>query len=105
MAALAERTGTGSQRRAHCALLRELFGPVPFRAIKLDPSWLRWYDGTVRRVAQGIYDERAFDRLPILADALLDAGCDNEDMLAHCREQGALHARGCWVIDLLLGKS
>ena len=55
------------------------------------------------KLAQGIYEERAFDRLPILADALEDAGCDNADILSHCRGPGP-HARGCWVVDLLLGK-
>ncbi|HUR53438.1 MAG TPA: hypothetical protein VMZ71_04880 [Gemmataceae bacterium] len=55
-------------------------------------------------LANGIYEERAFDRLPILADALQDAGCDNDGILTHCRGDGA-HVRGCWVVDLLLGKS
>ena len=55
-------------------------------------------------LANLIYDERAFDRLPILADALEDAGCDDADILRHCREPGE-HVRGCWVVDLLLGKS
>ncbi|MBY0522805.1 MAG: hypothetical protein K2R98_05385 [Gemmataceae bacterium] len=54
-------------------------------------------------LAQSIYQERAFDRLPILADALEDAGCTNQAMLAHCRGPG-LHVRGCWVVDLLLKK-
>jgi hypothetical protein len=54
-------------------------------------------------LAQAIYDERAFDRLPILADALLDAGCDNEELLAHLRSEGP-HVRGCWAVDLILGK-
>jgi hypothetical protein len=49
------------------------------------------------------YDERAFERLPILADALMDAGCDNADILAHCRGPGP-HERGCWAVDLILGK-
>jgi hypothetical protein len=57
----------------------------------------------VRTLAVGIYKETAFDRFPILADALEDAGCDNADILNHCRGPGP-HVRGCWVIDLLLGK-
>jgi hypothetical protein len=69
--------------------------------VTLDPNWRT---STVLALAQGIYDERAFDRLPILADALEDAGCDNEEMLAHCRGAGP-HARGCWVVDLVLGKA
>lgn len=53
---------------------------------------------------EGIHDDRAFDRLPILADAFQDAGCENDDILAHCRGEGP-HVRGCWVVDLVLGKS
>lgn len=63
-----------------------------------------WRTSTVVALAQGIYDDRAFDRLPILADALQDAGCDNPDILNHCRDTGP-HARGCWVVDLVLGKA
>jgi hypothetical protein len=55
-------------------------------------------------MAQAIYDERAFDRMPILADALEEAGCPDQDFLGHC-QSGGEHVRGCWVIDLLLGKS
>jgi hypothetical protein len=52
-----------------------------------------------------IYAEQAFDRMPILADALQNAGCDNTDVLNHCRDTSLTHVRGCWVVDLLLGKS
>ena len=83
-------------------LVRDIIGN-PFRAIAVNPTWLTWNDGTVTRIAQTIYDDRAYDHFPILADALEDAGCDNADILAHCREPGE-HVRGCWVIDLLLGK-
>jgi hypothetical protein len=65
---------------------------------------LGWNDATIPKIARGIYEERAFDRLPVLHDALLDAGCDDEAILAHCRGAGP-HVRGCWVIDLILGKS
>jgi hypothetical protein len=57
----------------------------------------------VVRLAQSIYDDRAFDRLPVLADALEEPGCTNAEILAHCRLPGE-HVRGCWVVDLLLGK-
>ena len=80
-------------------LFRELFGG-PFRPIALAPSWLT---SDVLTLATGIYANRAFDRMPILADALQDTGCDNDDILNHCRQPGG-HVRGCWVIDLLLGK-
>ncbi len=78
----------------------EVFGN-PFRPVALDPAWLT---STAVAIAQGIYDDRAFDRMPILADALQDAGCENADILAHCRGEGP-HVRGCWVVDLVLGKT
>jgi hypothetical protein len=81
-----------------CAVLRCLFNP--FRPVAIDPSWLT---SDVLALARSIYDERAFDGMPILADALQDAGCDNEHILNHCRSEGQ-HVRGCWVVDLLLGK-
>jgi hypothetical protein len=70
----------------------------------LPAAILKWSDGTIPRLAQAIYDELAFDRLPILADALEEAGCTNADILAHCRQPGE-HVRGCWAVDLILGKS
>jgi hypothetical protein len=84
---------------AHCDLIRDIFGN-PFRPIAIDPAW---FTSTAVAIAQGIYDDRAFDRLPILGDALQDAGCENADILAHCRSEGP-HVRGCWVVDLVLGK-
>jgi hypothetical protein len=65
---------------------------------------LAWRDSTIRKLAKSIYDDRAFDRLPLLADALEEAGCTDADILAHCRGDGP-HVRGCWVVDLILGKS
>jgi hypothetical protein len=92
-----------AEREAQAALLQELFGnPFKLRPT-IDPSWLRWNDGVVPRLARSIYDERRFDDLPILHDALLDAGCDEQALLDHCRSPGP-HARGCWVVDLLLDK-
>ena len=82
------------------ALVRCIFGN-PFRPVAFNPAW-RTSD--VVALARGIYDDRAFDRMPILADALQDAGCDNDDILNHCRA-GTPHARGCWVVDLVLGKA
>jgi hypothetical protein len=84
-------------------LLRDIVGN-PFLSVAVSPSWMLWNDGTIPKLAHGIYDDRAFDHLPILADALEDAGCDDADILAHCRGPGP-HVRGCWVVDLILGKS
>src|SRR5262249_52141263 len=69
---------------AQAVLPHGLWG-TPFRPVTVSPGWLAWNDGTVPRIAQAIYEERAFDRLPVLADALEEAGCDNADILAHCR--------------------
>jgi hypothetical protein len=81
-------------------LLRCVLGN-PFRPVALDPEWR---SETVVALATGIDQERAFDRMPILADALEEAGCDHPDILTHCRGPGP-HARGCWVVDLVLDKS
>jgi hypothetical protein len=93
-----------AERANQARLLRNLFGPLPFRPVAIQPPVLAWDDRLVVRLAQAIYDERRWGDMPILGDALLDAGCDNEEVLAHCRAGGE-HVRGCWVVDLLLGKS
>jgi hypothetical protein len=80
-----------------CDLIRELFRN-PFCQGGFNPCW-RTTDAV--SVARGISDDEAFDRLPLLADALLDAGCDDEAMLAHCQADG-LHVRGCWALDAVL---
>jgi hypothetical protein len=84
---------------AFAALVRDVAGN-PFRPAAFPPDWLT---STAVALADGIYDERAFDRLPVLADALEDAGCDDPDILAHCRRPGP-HVRGCWVVDRVLGR-
>ena len=98
------------ESQEQCKLLRDIFGN-PFRPVTLDPAVLAWNDSTVVRLAQAAYDERQmpeglFDnsRLAVLADALEEAGCQDLDILSHCRSGGE-DIRGCWVIDLLLGKS
>jgi hypothetical protein len=78
-------------------LLREIFGN-PFRIPEVDP---RWRTSDVLGLARAIYDDRAFERMPILADALMDAGCEHEAIIGHCRGD-VRHVRGCWMIDLLL---
>jgi hypothetical protein len=81
------------------ALARCVFGH-PFRPLAFDP---RWRTETTVALATGIHAERAYDRLPVLADALEEAGCDLPEVLSHCR-QDATHALGCWVVDLVLGR-
>jgi hypothetical protein len=87
------------ERTGQCELLREIFGN-PFQPISIASDWLT---PTVVQMAQAIYEDRAFDRLPALADALEYAGCENADIMIHCRTEWP-HVRGCWVVDLILGK-
>jgi hypothetical protein len=92
-------SGVEQESAAVTALLREIVGN-PFRPNTLNPSWLT---STVLALAQQMYDSRGFSPMPILADALQDAGCENEDILNHCRQPGE-HVRGCWVVDHILSK-
>jgi hypothetical protein len=82
-------------------LLREIFGN-PFRPPCIDPAWLAWESGQIPRLAREIYDARRFADMPVLGDALEDAGCADADLLAHCRSASP-HVRGCWALDALLG--
>lgn len=84
------------------AILRDIVGN-PFRPVRVDPAWLTWEGGLITRMARAIYDGRRFHELPIMADALEDAGCEAPEILAHCRGQGP-HVRGCWLLDQLLHK-
>ncbi len=81
-------------------LLRDVLGN-PFRPVGCDPAWRT---DTAVSLARGIYESRDFGAMPILADALQDAGCDNLDVLNHCRDATVIHTRGCWVVDLVLAK-
>jgi hypothetical protein len=83
-----------------CAKLFRCVVGNPYRPVPMLESWRT---PTVVALASGVYADRAFDRLPILADALEEAGCDHPGVLAHCRDPGP-HARGCWVVDGVLGK-
>ena len=83
-------------------VVREVFGN-PFRAVEIDPAWLAWHEGAITKIAQTIYDERAWSDMPVLADALEEAGCHDTAMIEHLRGPGP-HVRGCWVIDALLRK-
>jgi hypothetical protein len=82
------------------ALLRDVVGPLPFRSFAQN---LFTQPSAAASLAVEIYNERAFDRMPELADALEETECLNADILAHCRQSGP-HARGCWVVDLILGR-
>lgn len=93
----------GPEHSAQADLLRCIFGPLPFRSVAIEPTALLWNAGAVVKMAQSIYDDRAFGELPELADALEEAGCRDGDVLSHCRSPGP-HVCGCWVVDLVLGK-
>ncbi len=84
-----------------CQIIRDIFGN-PFCPVAFSPDWRT---ETAVALAHTMYESRDFSAMPILADALQDAGCDNEDILAHCRDANQPHVRGCWVVDLVLNKS
>jgi hypothetical protein len=88
------------EQKTQAELLRDIFGN-PFRPVAFAPEWRT---DTAVALARRMYESRDFGAMPILADALQDAGCDNEDILAHCRDTSLTHVRGCWVVDLVLGK-
>jgi hypothetical protein len=87
------------ENRVQCDFIRDIFGNL-FRS---SPPLRFPEESTVATLTRSIYAERAFGRLPILADALEEAGCTDTEILSHCRNPGP-HVRGCWVVDLLLGK-
>jgi hypothetical protein len=89
----------GSHRQ-QAVLLSDIFDN-PFRPVAFAPSWRT---DTALSISRQMYESRDFGAMPILADALQDAGCDSADILDHCREPNATHVRGCWVVDLVLGK-
>ena len=100
----AEVVGNGNgpdegEQAEQTKLLRDIFGN-PFRPIAFDPAWRT---STAVALAQQMYESRDFSAMPILADALQDAGCEHNDILDHCRGDGT-HVRGCWVVDLVLAK-
>ncbi|HTU20858.1 MAG TPA: hypothetical protein VMG10_22590 [Gemmataceae bacterium] len=94
-------------RRLHALdaveLVREIFGN-PFRSVTLDPSWLCWKNNLIPKMARVIYRKRCFRNLSILADVLEEAGCNDTAILSHCRAQ-VEHARGCWVVDVVLNRA
>jgi hypothetical protein len=99
-----------AEQVVQAVLLRDIFGPLPFREVHVDPAWLTWNERTIVRLAQGIYEDRILPggtldkaRLAILDDALEEAGCTNKEILGHCPSPND-HVRGCWLIDLLLKK-
>jgi hypothetical protein len=98
------------ERAAQARLLRDVVGPLPFRRVAVRPPVFRYNEGLVVRLAQAAYHPESPEgrlnpaRLAVLADALEEAGCEEEGVLSHLREEGAVHVRGCWVLDLLLDK-
>lgn len=91
----------GAEGREQARLLDDIRGVLKPSIIR--PSWLTWQGGAVKRLAWAIYDDRSFNRLPVLADALEEAGCNSRELLAHLHSPGP-HVRGCWALDLVLGK-
>jgi hypothetical protein len=89
------------ERRQQAALLRDLFGPQSFRPVPFDPAWRT---PAVLALATTVYEEQSFCDLPILADALEEAGADYQEILWHLRRRETGHIRGCWCLDLILEK-
>ena len=93
-------------------LLRDLFGPLPFREVHLDPSLLTWNNGSIGRMAEAVYEDREMPSgvfrtqlVARLVEALEQAGCRDADVMDHLRQPDGVHVRGCWCVDLLLGKA
>jgi hypothetical protein len=100
-----------AEQVVQAVMLRDIFGPLPFHEVHIDPAWLSWNERTIVRLAQSIYEDRILPggtldqaRPAILADALEEAGCTDKEILGHCRSPND-HVRGCWLIDLLLNKA
>jgi hypothetical protein len=91
------------EEAVQCQLLRDIFFQ-PFRPVPYYRSWFRWNHGTGSQLARDVYEDRRFQDMPILADALEEAGCTNTDILDHLRSPGP-HVRGCWPLDLILGRA
>ncbi len=89
----------GKENEVYARLLRDVVGD-PFQPPSLEPAWCT---DTVHSIATKIYDDMDFSEMPILADALEEAGCDEQPILDHCRLDDS-HVRGCWVLDMILGK-
>jgi hypothetical protein len=107
----AEVVASKAEKENQSQILRDVFGPRPFSPPPFPSALLAWNDRTVPRLAQAAYDDRRLpdgtldsSRLAIIADALLDAGCDDEELLSHLRSAGP-HVRGCWAVDVVLGRS
>ena len=95
----AYRNGLKLTKQYQPPLIRDVIGN-PYHPVTFSPAWRT---DTAVSLATQMYDARDFSAMPILADALQDAGCDSDDLLNHCRGEGP-HVRGCWVVDLVLGK-
>jgi hypothetical protein len=105
----AERAAVAVERQGQADLLRDIFGSRPFREVVLD---LAWNGGTIKRLATTAYENRSLPRgtldnarMAVLGDALEESGCQDQEILRHCREPGAVHVRGCWLVDALLDKT
>jgi hypothetical protein len=96
----ARAAGEWEKEEIQCNLVREIFGN-PFRPVSFNPAWRT---DTALSLAHQMYESRDFGAMPILADAIQDAGCDSDDILNHCRDASLTHVRGCWVVDLVLGR-
>jgi hypothetical protein len=98
------KAAENEERLTQATLLRDILGNPFSPTLSIAPDWLGWQDGVIQQIAQHIYDERDFASMPVMADALEEAGCTDPDILAHCRGSGP-HVRGCWLVDRILGRN
>jgi hypothetical protein len=96
----AERAEELRLHRRGVEILRDVIGPQ----VVVEPYVFAWRGGTIPKLARAIYDGRRWEDMSVLADALEEAGCNDEELLNHCRQQGMVHGRGCWLIGLLFRK-
>jgi hypothetical protein len=99
----ARAAGFGLEVFEQDKLLHDILGDERPRPARAKLPWLAWQNGMIIHLARGIYEERAFERLPYLADALEEAGCTDEALLEHCHRPNR-HVLGCWALDWILGK-
>jgi hypothetical protein len=91
--------GKKDAERTFLGYMHDVFGPNPFKPVKFDPAWRT---EAVVALARSMYDSRDFSAMPVLADALQDAGCETPAIIEHCQDVHAVHVRGCWVVDAIL---
>jgi hypothetical protein len=103
LAVAGDYASTRREEDAQADLFREIAAHL-LLGLDFDPLWRAFDGGIVVQLAGAIYEDRAYERMPILGDALEEAGCTSTELLQHCRQTPGEHVRGCWVLDLCLAR-